>query len=112
MSERTGGAQSGFGKRLCQLREDEGMSQGELAKRAGVNLMTVSRIERGVNEPTWPVVLALAEALGVSCEAFRDVAPQDATTEMKPGRPRKAEAPPAAAEMQGKQKSNRKRKGE
>jgi hypothetical protein len=32
----------------------------------------VAKLERGVQEPAWPLVLALAKALGVNCLAFTD----------------------------------------
>jgi transcriptional regulator with XRE-family HTH domain len=61
---------SGFGGRLQQLRERAGLTQAELAERAGCFPLTVSKLERGVQEPAWPLVVALARALGVSCDSF------------------------------------------
>jgi transcriptional regulator with XRE-family HTH domain len=55
---------------LKQLREDAGLSQGELAEKAGLNLWGVAKLEQGVREPTWNTVLVLAAALGVDCNAF------------------------------------------
>lgn len=62
---------------LKQHRRSAGQSQEALAGRAGCSLFTVSRIERGLHEPAWPLALALARALGVGVEAFvvGDVAP-------------------------------------
>ena len=51
------------------------------------------KLERGEREPAWGTVLALMDALGVSCQAFlEEPGPQP---EAKPGRPRKADAGPA-----------------
>jgi hypothetical protein len=59
--------------------------------------MTVAKLERGVQEPAWPLVLALAKALGVTCEAFNGEAASEAPEPRSPGRPRKAEAEEKAA---------------
>jgi hypothetical protein len=32
--------------------------------------MTVNKLEREIQEPAWPLVLALGKALGVDCMAF------------------------------------------
>jgi transcriptional regulator with XRE-family HTH domain len=60
-----------FARRLTELREAAGLSQYEVAKRAGVTRQTLSRLEMGESVPSWPTVQALAKALGVSCEAFQ-----------------------------------------
>ncbi len=70
MTKRGGWPASGFGERLRTLREARGMSQFQLAIAAGCRVETVSRLERGEQEPAWPLVRALASALGVSCSAF------------------------------------------
>jgi DNA-binding XRE family transcriptional regulator len=61
---------TGFGARLRALRRQRGLTQGQLARRAGVTAMTVSRLESGASEPFWPVALALARALGVTVADF------------------------------------------
>jgi transcriptional regulator with XRE-family HTH domain len=53
-----------------QIRERADLSQRELAERAGCHLMTIAKLERGVQEPAWPLVLKLADVLGVECTAF------------------------------------------
>src|SRR5262249_43136943 len=42
----------------------------QLAERAGCHPMTLAKLERGVHEPAWPLVLALAKALGVTVLSF------------------------------------------
>jgi transcriptional regulator with XRE-family HTH domain len=79
-----------FGARLKELREQAGISQKELAARAGLGQRSISNWEQGMREPSWPNVVALSETLGVSCEAFL----QSPTTQSEPrrGRPRKGVA--------------------
>ena len=52
------------------IRERNSFTQEELGKRAGIARNTVARIERGETNPTWPIVVALAAALGVSVAEF------------------------------------------
>ena len=84
-----------FGRRLRELREAAGLTQQELANRAGIKLGGVRDLEQSRNNPTWPTVLALCNALGVKCEAFT----QEPTADAEPpkrGRPRKPPEPPEA----------------
>lgn len=78
-----------FAVRLRELRTAAGLSQQELAQRAGMSLRQMSRLETGENVPTWPTILALAAALGVTCEAFQQ-SPAATTVPSRRGRPRKA----------------------
>jgi transcriptional regulator with XRE-family HTH domain len=64
MSDRT------FAERLKRLREAAGLTQPELAGRAGMNRFGVAKLEQGVREPSWGTVQALARALGVDVNAF------------------------------------------
>jgi transcriptional regulator with XRE-family HTH domain len=86
-----------FGPRLKELREAVGLTQSQLAERAGLHRQGIVKLERGEREPAWGTVLALMDALGVSCQAFlEEPGPQ---AEAKPGRPRKAGGdPPGQAE--------------
>lgn len=49
---------------LASLRIVAGLTQGELADRAGVSAESVSNWERGRNEPQYRHALAIADALG------------------------------------------------
>jgi transcriptional regulator with XRE-family HTH domain len=98
---------TGFAARLKALRESAGLTQAQLAERAGLHLHGVTKLEYGDREPSWPTVLALAAALGVSTETFVNTAPAEQAQEPLPrGRPRKA--PPADQAAAGPPK---KRKG-
>jgi transcriptional regulator with XRE-family HTH domain len=61
---------TGFGLCLRKFREAAGLSQAQLAERAGMHLHGVTKLEQGYREPSWATVLALAKALGVSTDAF------------------------------------------
>jgi DNA-binding XRE family transcriptional regulator len=63
---------TGFASRLKELREHVGLTQDELATRAGLYKFSVAKLEQGVREPVWSTVLALAKALGVNCLAFTE----------------------------------------
>jgi transcriptional regulator with XRE-family HTH domain len=86
---------TGFGSRLKELRESLGLSQKQLAEKAKVSQKAISNWEQGLREPSWPNVVALAEAFGIDCSAFlEDAAARPAPG---PGRPKKTvEADPAA----------------
>ncbi len=59
-----------FAARLKELREKASLSQKELADKAGLSQRAISHWEQNIREPGWSSVVALARALGVSCEAF------------------------------------------
>ena len=65
---------SGFGMRLDQLLSEKGITQKKLAEAADIHPNTIAKMKAGLIEPSWPMVLALAKALGVDCTAFVGVA--------------------------------------
>jgi transcriptional regulator with XRE-family HTH domain len=92
MSKHGGWPESGFADRLRELRERAGVSQAQLAERVGVHTLSISKLERGLHEPLWPLVLAIAKALGKPVQDFvadGEAAP-GAAPKRPPGRPRKA----------------------
>jgi transcriptional regulator with XRE-family HTH domain len=68
---------------LKELREAAGLSQAELAKRAGMHRFGVSKLEQGLRGPSWSTVQALAAALGVKCGAFEGPAEKPKKTARK-----------------------------
>lgn len=52
------------GEAIRELRQRAGMTQRQLAERAGVGRNTLGRVERGHGLPTWDVLRALVEATG------------------------------------------------
>lgn len=96
-----------FAGRLRELREQAGLTQEQLADKAGLTKWGITDLERGRRSPTWGTVLVLCEALGVDCTAFT----QAPATESKRGRgrPRKMAGasmgkPSAAPKRRGKPK--------
>jgi DNA-binding XRE family transcriptional regulator len=59
-----------FKDKLRQLRKEAGVTQEELAHRAGMPVHSVRNHEQGQRQPSWPAVIKLARALGVSTEEF------------------------------------------
>ena|ERR1017187_8075112 len=96
-----------FNARLRELREAAGLSQAELAERAGLSKGGIADLEQDRNRPTWDSVQKLAAALGVSCEAFNEPAESDEKRER--GRPRKpaTDTAPALARAPKKKKGKR-----
>ena len=57
-----------LGRRLKELRKAKGLTQTRLAELLGVHLQTVSKWERGVNEPDISLLGEIASVLGASVE--------------------------------------------
>ncbi|HID57335.1 TPA: XRE family transcriptional regulator [Candidatus Poribacteria bacterium] len=57
-----------LGKRLQRLRRQAGLSQEELAERAGISRVTIARIETGEQSPRYETLIALAKGLGSSLD--------------------------------------------
>jgi XRE family transcriptional regulator, regulator of sulfur utilization len=68
--DRAGARARGLGEAVRALRRERGMSQQALAAAAGVHRLHVGKIERGRVNPTWTVVVAIAEALEVDIAAL------------------------------------------
>jgi transcriptional regulator with XRE-family HTH domain len=55
-----------MGKTVRKLRQAKGLSQAEVAKRAGLSREYVNKIEAGKYDPPLSTINAIAEALGVT----------------------------------------------
>jgi transcriptional regulator with XRE-family HTH domain len=66
-----------FAARLRALRLAAGPSVARLAALSGLNRQALYRLERGDREPSWETVRRLADALGVTPDAFLPPAPVD-----------------------------------
>jgi len=53
-------------KNLHSIRIAKGLSQTQLAQAVGIKQATISRIEKGVNNPSFDVADRIAQALGVN----------------------------------------------
>lgn len=82
-----------FKDRLRELRAQAGLSRQELADKAGMKLNGIRDLEQGINKPSWETIIALCQALGVTCDSFLlepgELPPPAA------GRPKKAPVEPA-----------------
>ncbi len=87
-------ARQTFAARLKQLREAAGLTQHQLAEKARLHYMSVSRLERGVRDPSWETVQLLAEALGTTCTAFEGTVAGRPPAAPAMGRPKKGEPAP------------------
>ncbi len=54
------------GEVLKEIREKRGMTQGQLARKVRVHLVTISRIETGARNPSMALLHKLAKALKVN----------------------------------------------
>lgn len=55
-----------FGEVLRRHRSEKNISQEELAFLAGVDRTFISRLERGIRQPTITTMIGIGQALGVS----------------------------------------------
>ena len=71
-----------FSKNLRALRQRFGMSQGDLARKAGIRQNVLSRMELSKANPTLRTIATIAAALGVSVGALleSEVAEQEFST--------------------------------
>jgi transcriptional regulator with XRE-family HTH domain len=72
-----------FGTRLRELRRAAGLTQTQLATKAGLGRSAIARLEAGVHIPSWDTVQALARALGVDCRAFEVSPPAEVDASRK-----------------------------
>jgi transcriptional regulator with XRE-family HTH domain len=71
---RTGSITSLLGRNLKEARRCAGLSQQDLAGRAGIALALLAEIESGVSDPDLQMIGALAKAVG--CAAFELLKPR------------------------------------
>ena len=82
-----------------------------------MSVLAIVQWERSEREPSWSNVLAIAQVLGVSCEAFTQV-PATSSEPRPRGRPRKATEPetdqggqPAPAAEEHPKKTRKRKQG-
>jgi transcriptional regulator with XRE-family HTH domain/tetratricopeptide (TPR) repeat protein len=75
-----------FANALRRLRESAGLTQAELAERAGIGVRTVSNLERGINTSPYPsTVRVLADALALPEESRAELLKASRRTEAPDG---------------------------
>ena len=55
-----------LGENIQTIRKYRGMKQQELADKIGINMQSLSKIERGVNYPTFDTLEKIMDVLGVT----------------------------------------------
>jgi transcriptional regulator with XRE-family HTH domain len=83
---------SGFAAGLRALRQKAGLTQAQLAERAGMHLHGISKLEQGDREPSLATAAKLAAALGLTVDDLLQAA-AGSEPAIGRGRPSKAEAP-------------------
>jgi transcriptional regulator with XRE-family HTH domain len=74
-----------FGQRVTRIREERGLTQQELAKKAGTSYQTIWRIETGKHaEPGIYIAKRIARALGVSLDFLVDLYGEGKDGELMP----------------------------
>jgi transcriptional regulator with XRE-family HTH domain len=58
-------ARGRLGREIREIRRGQKMTQGELAEKANVSLITISRLERGERDPHLGTLARVAKGLGV-----------------------------------------------
>jgi transcriptional regulator with XRE-family HTH domain len=76
--------QKEIGRAVRQLRVAAGLTQAELAERAGLAFETVSRVEGGREPPSLRTAISLSDALGVSLDAVVGRVPTPAVRKEEP----------------------------
>lgn len=71
--------QPALGSAIRQLREKRGETQEAVAHAAGITTATLGVIKRGLSNPTWATVKAIAAALGVTMVEVAKVADEHQT---------------------------------
>lgn len=59
---------AGIGRRIAEIRREVGLTQEQLAERAGISVVHLSNIELGKKTPGLMVLIRIAEALEVATD--------------------------------------------
>jgi transcriptional regulator with XRE-family HTH domain len=74
-----------IGRRIKECREAAGMTQQELAVRAGISLSNLAQIEQGQKaDPRLSTLVAVADVLGVSLDVLADRSRRHTTGDIHP----------------------------
>ena len=71
---------AGLASAVRELRRGSGLTQEQLAHRAGLTTASLARLERARTNPGWKTLRALATALDVAVADIADIAERDAGT--------------------------------
>ena len=70
-----------IGDAIAQARAEKGLTQSELAERAGTSQSAISQIEKGERTPSFATATQIAAALGVSMADLLGVVPSGLAAE-------------------------------
>ena len=73
-----------FRRNLKRIRELRGMTQAEMAARAGIAAASISHFETGQRAPALDTLVKLADALSVTVDAILGRAPLEAAAQLDP----------------------------
>jgi transcriptional regulator with XRE-family HTH domain len=59
-----------FGERFRQVRAQQGVAVADLAARTGIDVQRITHLETGRLDPTFDVMIALADGMGVRVSAL------------------------------------------
>ncbi len=59
-----------LGPTLRRIRHEQGMTQAALSEATGIQVPYISKVENGLEAPSFPKLSALAEALGADLESL------------------------------------------
>jgi transcriptional regulator with XRE-family HTH domain len=76
-----------FAQKLRLLRDEAKLSEAKLAEASGIGYHAIHKYGLGIRMPSFAAVVKIAQALGVTCEAFADC--EDMGGQPAPKRPRK-----------------------
>lgn len=79
-----------FADKLKELRRNAGLTQDQLAERAGMPVWTLRNLEQGRRFPSWGNVVKVARAFGVNSAFFDDcdeVSPEALSVDDEPEQP-------------------------
>lgn len=62
--------ENSFGERLKTARKHLSITQEELASKAGLSTITISKLESGVNKPSFDVIIALSHSMDIEPNYF------------------------------------------
>lgn len=79
-----------FAAKLRELRTAKGLSQADLATKAGCGQRTISHLEQGRHLPSLETAFAIADALEEDVNVFRQPAENEPAKKRGRGRPKKS----------------------
>src|SRR5437763_12109416 len=96
-----------FAGRLRELREGIGLTQAQLAERAGLHISAITRFEQGLREPSLATAAELATALNVKVDDLLKPprgGPEAIAKKPRGRPPRATPATPPAADLEATEK--------